>query len=628
MEKLNHRFGDDGSFYIEYSDLLRKYQAFDRTRLFGPEWKVACIWTMLNVPWTYDYHDTHFSFILEHSGPVVIVLSQLDDRYFRGLEGQYDFDLSFRVHKAGHKDYVVRSRTGYRIKRSVSVELTLDAGEYIVLVKIDAARNEMILPVEDVVRMNVRERREKLTRIGLAYDLAHSKGKTIETEEEKAARKKSEKKKRDRDKNELREQMMKSKRGKMAMMMVEYNQNVRRLRRRRHRERRKRQPSTEREREMDMEEDRTDRRRKSMRGPDSPQTPRISIAEGHDNDQKPENFNMDGPIQESTLASDAGPKGDAEPGAKPEPELEPEPEAMPSTGQQEKPASHIGTEQGHPQELPAPERTHTMGTEPPNMPGDQPIKTPLESNRAIDHEGHPQRGFNQSSHPLSRPGPRELGESPGLAGSATPSPPSSVSSIADSLLELRLDEQEAMQNNSHQGGGVHMPSDPNDPAALIPTFQRSDGGGNERIGSDESEEDPWNAVVVVGLRVYYDTRCMVATKPSPSSSSPIRLSSYTSDANVGAESDTRERGKGQKDIKDAVKIRVVRTHVWEDSEDNKEDEDDKDSEGDGHDVGRTRQEIPAQGLDVDDSAKDATLKGDTETKKKGIISEVKRATAL
>ena len=248
MEKLNHRFGNDGSFYIEYSDLLLKYQAFERTRLFGPEWKVASSWTTLNVPWTYDYHDTHFSFILEYSGPVVIVLSQLDDRYFRGLEGQYQFDLSFRVHKAGHKDYVVRSRTGYRIKRSVSVELTLDAGEYIVLVKIDAARNEMILPVEDVVRMNARERREKLTRIGLAYDLAHSKGKIIETEEEKTARNKSEKKKREKDKNELREQLMKSKRDKLAMMMVDYNRNLRRFRRRIHRKRTKRQPSMERER--------------------------------------------------------------------------------------------------------------------------------------------------------------------------------------------------------------------------------------------------------------------------------------------------------------------------------------------------------------------------------------------
>jgi hypothetical protein len=32
LTKLNHRFGDDGAFWISYKDLLRKYQSFDRTR--------------------------------------------------------------------------------------------------------------------------------------------------------------------------------------------------------------------------------------------------------------------------------------------------------------------------------------------------------------------------------------------------------------------------------------------------------------------------------------------------------------------------------------------------------------------------------------------------------------------
>ncbi|ROW08201.1 hypothetical protein VPNG_06951 [Cytospora leucostoma] len=203
LEKMGHKFGDDGSFWISYDDLLKKYQAFDRTRLFGPEWRVASIWTTLDVPWTLDYHDTKFALSLARPGPVVLVCSQLDERYFKGLEGQYRFELSFRLHRAGEEDYVVRSQSYYRMNRSVNVELDLEAGEYVAVVKVDAQRDERIMPVEEVVRAHARERREKLLRIGLAYDLAHSKGRIAETPGEKAAREAYEKRKRERERRKF-----------------------------------------------------------------------------------------------------------------------------------------------------------------------------------------------------------------------------------------------------------------------------------------------------------------------------------------------------------------------------------------------------------------------------------------
>ncbi|KAK0614211.1 hypothetical protein B0T14DRAFT_570167 [Immersiella caudata] len=209
LRKLDHRFGDDGAFWISYKELLRKYQNFDRTRLFGPDWKVTSIWTTLSVPWTIEYHDTKFSFSLTKPGPVVIVLSQLDDRYFRGLEGQYEFSLAFRVHKAGQDDYLVRTQGSYRMRRSVNAELNLEAGEYLVLVKIDALRYDDTMPPEDVMRKNARSRREKLLRIGLAYDLAHAKAKITETDEEKAAREAYDKRKKEKMRDRLRKAIMK-----------------------------------------------------------------------------------------------------------------------------------------------------------------------------------------------------------------------------------------------------------------------------------------------------------------------------------------------------------------------------------------------------------------------------------
>ncbi|KAK3951716.1 hypothetical protein QBC32DRAFT_324970 [Pseudoneurospora amorphoporcata] len=211
LQKLGHRFGDDGAFWISYRDFLRKFQAFDRTRLFGPDWKVTSIWTTLSVPWTLEYHDTKFAFTLAKPGPVVIVLSQLDDRYFRGLEGQYRFELNFRVHRAGEDDYLVRTQHSSRMNRSINVELDLDAGEYLVLVKVDASRNEWVLPTEDVVRINARHHREKLLRIGLSYDLAHSKAKIKESHEEKAAREAYEQRKKDKQRESLRKAIMEEK---------------------------------------------------------------------------------------------------------------------------------------------------------------------------------------------------------------------------------------------------------------------------------------------------------------------------------------------------------------------------------------------------------------------------------
>ena len=82
MQKLDHRFGDDGAFWISYEDLLKKYQVFDRTRVFADDWRVTQQWASLTIPWNVDYHDTKFSFTLEQAAPVVIVLSQVSNYQF------------------------------------------------------------------------------------------------------------------------------------------------------------------------------------------------------------------------------------------------------------------------------------------------------------------------------------------------------------------------------------------------------------------------------------------------------------------------------------------------------------------------------------------------------------------
>lgn len=212
MKLLDHKFGNDGVFWISYDDLLKKYQHFDRTRIFGPGWNVTQCWTSVNVSWSSEYHSTKFSLTLEEKAPVVIVLGQLDDTYFGGLEGGYGFDLQFRLEsddKEDENDYIVRSNGNYAMARSVSTDIELEKGTYSVLMRITATRNTDKDHLEDVLPVYAATRREKLIQMGLSYDLAHAKGVHVETESEKAGRKRREKAQRVKDRERFKQKMKK-----------------------------------------------------------------------------------------------------------------------------------------------------------------------------------------------------------------------------------------------------------------------------------------------------------------------------------------------------------------------------------------------------------------------------------
>jgi hypothetical protein len=95
--------------------------------------------------------------------------------------------------------------------------------------------------------------------------------------------------------------------------------------------------------------------------------------------------------------------------------------------------------------------------------------------------------------------------------------------------------------------------------------------GPDQEELDEFEKDPWNAVAVVGLRVYYKI------------------------------SDTDENPQ-------VVKLKVVRPQLLEGVSRDKMEECQK-----------------SQGLDIDDSSKDATLEGGIAARKKSIIGEEVRS---
>lgn len=181
-EELGHTFGNDSVFWIRYEDLLRKFQHFDRTRLFrDPDWRCSQRWIGVEVPWKPQYNEK-FHFTLTKESPLVLVLSQLDNRYYKGLHGQYSFRLHFRIHEQGKpdaEDYIVRSHGNYLMDRSVSIELPcMEPGKYSVFVSVVGERDTEISTVEEVVKRECKKRQDhdKLASAGYAYDLAHAKG--------------------------------------------------------------------------------------------------------------------------------------------------------------------------------------------------------------------------------------------------------------------------------------------------------------------------------------------------------------------------------------------------------------------------------------------------------------------
>jgi hypothetical protein len=214
MTKLDHTFGNDGIFWISYKDFLKQFPHINRVRLFNKEWRVAQQWTCVDVPWTVDYLDTEFEITVSERGPLVIVLSQPDPRYFYGLAGRYMYSLHFRVYKQGSSHYLFRSMhnsgNGAVSTRSVSAELDdVEPGKYSVIFKVTAVRIVAVTPAEAIEKYAV-DRKEKLLDVGLKFDYAQTKGKLREFERDHERRKRAQDRERfERDSRRQREVKMK-----------------------------------------------------------------------------------------------------------------------------------------------------------------------------------------------------------------------------------------------------------------------------------------------------------------------------------------------------------------------------------------------------------------------------------
>ncbi|TYZ68227.1 hypothetical protein PybrP1_005505 [[Pythium] brassicae (nom. inval.)] len=175
MAELGHRFGDDGSFWMAYDDFLRVFTDLDRTRVFTPDWTLAQCWTQGHVAWPAQFADQEFQITLAQSSTVAIVLQQVDQRYFRGLEGQYDFQLYFRLRRAGEREYFARSTPAIVMSRSVNIEVALEPGRWLVSFKVSRVKSGRATRDEYIEAFR-KGQSSKFLHIARSFDFAFAKG--------------------------------------------------------------------------------------------------------------------------------------------------------------------------------------------------------------------------------------------------------------------------------------------------------------------------------------------------------------------------------------------------------------------------------------------------------------------
>lgn len=144
LPQMKHTFGDDGQFLMEYKDFLKYFTSIDRVLLFDDSWTVASCWLDVPtppIPAAPAYGTLSFQVTIPKKTKAIFVLSTLNTRSFNSIEQKVHISFEFSVVKIGDKFPLSTASPARPFStRSATIEIDLEAGEYIVYVKLEQHR--------------------------------------------------------------------------------------------------------------------------------------------------------------------------------------------------------------------------------------------------------------------------------------------------------------------------------------------------------------------------------------------------------------------------------------------------------------------------------------------------------
>ncbi|KAJ3112569.1 hypothetical protein HK100_002285 [Physocladia obscura] len=161
MTLLGHRFGDDGQFWMEYDDVLKMWDNISIATLFDDSWLMVNSSAELKASFPAEFSATVFDIDATKEGPAYIVLSQLDTRYFKSIEGAFEYRLTFQIVKI---DVKTGAETNFKfppvsslidLTRSTKVHVkNLPVGKYRVYPKVSATPLGRTKNIDEIIEYN------------------------------------------------------------------------------------------------------------------------------------------------------------------------------------------------------------------------------------------------------------------------------------------------------------------------------------------------------------------------------------------------------------------------------------------------------------------------------------------
>jgi len=141
LPQLQHSLQNSGQFVMEYADFLRTFDTLERTYLFDDSWVESSSWLHAPIPaapHAASYGTLSFTATLPERAKTIFVLSKLNDQAFRSVTHAARVSMDYAVVRLGDAEPILTvTEARPYCYRSLALELELEAGTYVVYVRVD-----------------------------------------------------------------------------------------------------------------------------------------------------------------------------------------------------------------------------------------------------------------------------------------------------------------------------------------------------------------------------------------------------------------------------------------------------------------------------------------------------------